>query len=151
MLDTIIPAVYIIILTMLAVLDFKYRIIPNKIIYPALILSLALSWFGIGMVSSLIGGAVMLAVMLVSLLFRKVMQVGMGDVKLGLLIGLMVGFPLISINMLFIGIAGIMVSVAVMIFKHRKGKDTLPFGTIMSIATILTILLGGNIWQLLVR
>lgn len=149
MIGVIAASVYIVLLTVVIVCDLRYRVIPNKVVYPGLAIALACSWFNIGIISLSIGAVVMLVIIgLLPRMFR--IKVGMGDVKLGILIGLMVGYPLIVVNMFIIGIASILLGIFVLFVKHWKSTDMMPFGAIMAIACILTILFGGDIWLLVI-
>lgn len=150
MLSIIAPSIYFIILTTLLIFDYKYHILPNKIVYPSLILVLALSWFFMGIVSSLIGGVIGLVAVLAPVLIFKI-KAGMGDIKLGLLIGLMVGYPLVIVNALVTGIIGIVFSVLVIATKRNKPGKLFPFGAVMCLAAMITIIWGFEIWQLIAR
>lgn len=149
MLSIVTVAVYIILLVMLCILDYKYRIISNKLIYPGIAGVLALSWFGMGIIPSLIGGGIGLLIMLVPLLFKA--KVGMGDIKLGLLIGLMVGYPLIVVNILVSGVLSIILCVWLVATKRKKFGDLVPYGSLLCVATIITILKGYDLWMLITK
>lgn len=148
--NIIAPAIYIVILTTLLILDYRHHKIPNKIVYPSLVLVLALSWFFMGIISSLIGGAIGLVAILAPVLIFKI-KAGTGDIKLGLLIGLMVGYPLVVVNILVIGIFGVAIGVWAVATKRIRLGVMLPFGSFMCVATMITIIWGYQIWQLLGR
>jgi leader peptidase (prepilin peptidase)/N-methyltransferase len=84
---------YIIILIIIAVIDFRKGIIPNGIVYPAVIAVILLNLVSAGTSSimTLIGGVSLAGFFLIASLLLK--NIGMGDIKLALLIGLMAGFP----------------------------------------------------------
>lgn len=148
MIGIISASVYIVLLTIIIVFDMRYRLIPNKVVCPGLAIALACSWFNIGIISLSIGAAIMLVI--IGLLPRIVrIKVGMGDIKLGILIGAMVGFPLVVVNIFVIGLVSILLTMFLLFVKHQKKHDVLPFGAIMAGACIFTILFGGNIWQLI--
>ena len=70
---------------------------------------------------------------------------GMGDVKLAGLLGLMVGFPLIFVA-LFVSIwAGGLVAVALLISGRKKRKEMLPFGPFLCIGGLAALLWGRQI------
>lgn len=141
------PAVYITLLVMLCVIDYKYHIIPNMIIYPGIFMVLTLSYFWIGIVPSLIGGAVVFVIMVLPLLFK--IKVGMGDIKLGLLVGLMIGYPLVVVNILVTGVMSIILCVFLVTTKRKAFTDLLPYGSLMCVATIITLIKGYDLWLLI--
>lgn len=150
MIDTVIaPAVYIVLLTIIMVIDLKHHLILNKLVYPGIVIALVLSWFGIGLLSAVIGGAIYFGLMMMA---RYVFKAGMGlgDIKLSLLIGLMVGYPFIFIYMAMLGVSSVLVYVFLRFIKHKKSSDEVPFGSVMCLMAMATILSGGAIWQLLI-
>ncbi len=137
--------IYSVMLLIIAVNDIKKHLIPNKVVYPGMAIALVLSWQTIGVLVALIGAGVLPVLMLVPIVFR--IKMGMGDYKLGVLLGLMVGFPHIIMVLLFTGIISVQVSLYYFIIKRRKKSKLLPFGAFMAIAGIITLIFGGVIWE----
>ena len=70
---------------------------------------------------------------------------GAGDIKLGLLIGLFNGFPG-NVIAIFLGfILGSVLSLALIIFKKKTLKDTVPFGPFLIIGSIISLLYSSSI------
>ena len=65
---------------------------------------------------------------------------GFGDVKLGLLIGLVVGFPNILISVYFAFISGGIVAMLLLALKLRGRKDAIPYGPFLAAGAMLTLL-----------
>jgi|WetSurMetagenome_2_1015567.scaffolds.fasta_scaffold189655_1 leader peptidase (prepilin peptidase) / N-methyltransferase len=131
---------YILVLIILAVFDLKRGIIPNKIVYPAIILTILLNIFSseIGIVMSLIGGFSLAAFLFITSLVLK--NMGMGDVKLALLIGLMTGFPE-GIIALFSGIfIGGLAAIFLVVTRLKKRKDTMPYGPFLVGGAVFTLI-----------
>lgn len=139
-----IPAVYIVILVVLIIFDYRHYIIPNRVVYPSMVAALALSWWGVGLVNSLIGGAIFFVMMLAG---RRMFGFGAGDVKLALLIGLMIGYPFIFLYFGALGLCGMVISGVALLIKRKARTDVMPFGAVMSVMAILILLIGGNVWQ----
>ena len=76
-------------------------------------------------------------------------KVGMGDIKFGILIGLMVGYPLAVMALILPWILGLVVAGTLMISKRTMRGADIPFAVFLSVSAIITMLWGGNIWQLL--
>ncbi|MDP2730823.1 MAG: prepilin peptidase [Dehalococcoidales bacterium] len=145
-------------LTVIFVIDLENQLILDKITYPAMLLALAFSFFrpelrsfsffwpGLGVESSLIGGVFGLALMaLPFILYRRGM--GMGDVKLAALVGLMTGFPLVILAVLLAWISGGLVAGILLAFKIKGTKDPIPSGTFLAVSAMVTLLWGEAIWQ----
>ncbi len=143
-----ISLIYVSLLTAIFVIDLENQLVLDKVTYPAMVLALAFSFFwpGLGVVSSLIGGAIGLAAMaLPFIIYRRGM--GLGDVKLGALVGLMTGFPLVFVAILLSWIGGGLVAAILLAFKIKKLKDPIPSATFLATSAMVTLLWGQAIWQ----
>ena len=155
-----ISLVYACLLTIIFVIDLENQLVLDKVIYPGMALALAFSFFwpGLGgiislpaealskVVSSLAGGALGLGAMaLPFIIYRRGM--GMGDVKLGALVGLMTGYPLVVIALLLSVITGGLVGASLLAFKIKKRKDPIPFAPFLATSAMVTLLWGQAIWQ----
>jgi leader peptidase (prepilin peptidase)/N-methyltransferase len=151
---------YACILLIIFFIDLENQLILNRITYPAMIIALGFSLLlpeisevsplvgGITgrLISSVVGGTIGLVFMAIPLIiYRRGM--GIGDIKLGLLIGLMTGFPLVFVALLMSVIVGGVISIILLIFKIKSRKDAIPFGPFMAAAAIVTLLWGQAIWQ----
>ncbi len=67
---------------------------------------------------------------------------GFGDVKLMLVLGLALGWPLIFMNIFLAVLLGAVVGVGLMLAQKANLKTALPFGCFLSVASILAILYG---------
>ncbi len=141
---------YFALLLILMVIDLEQGIIPNKIIYPGIVISLIISLITeIGLIRAVIGGGIGFVVMLMPALIYKG-GMGFGDVKMAGLIGLITGFPLIFVA-LFLGfVSGGLTAGLLLWLKLKKRKETIPFAPFLSLATMVTLLWGNNIlsWYL---
>lgn len=135
----------------LALIDLRHRIIPNRLTYPALLLFslvVLLAWL-IGSavnparaaIGLLLYGGILFIVAVVS------RGMGMGDVKLAALIGLVLG----SVGLRFVGVAaaaaiafgGLGGLVALGMGKGRK--SAIPFGPYLAAGAVVAGLWGGPI------
>lgn len=150
----------------LGVIDLKHGLILNKIVYPSAAVALIISFFrpslGIidtpllwpvilnGVVGGAVGFVLLLIPALISLLIYKQEGMGLGDVKMAALMGLVTGFPLIIVAILMGIILGGLVAGFLLLLGIKKRKETIPFGPFLSLATIATLLWGNNIlgWYL---
>lgn len=163
-LELAISLVYISLLILIFVIDLEKQLVLDKVIYPGMALAFAFSFFffwpwpepewisalpgeALGRaVSSLAGGAIGLAAMaLPFIIYRRGM--GMGDVKLGALVGLMTGFPLVFVAILLSWIAGGVVAAILLALKIKGLKDPIPSATFLASSAMVTLLWGQAIWR----
>ena len=154
--------IYASLLTIIFVIDLENQLILDVITYPAMALALIFSFFwpGVGelttlqvgtvklspLVSALAGGAFGLAATaLPFVIYRQGM--GFGDVKLGALVGLMTGFPLVILAILLSWITGGLVAAVLLAFKVKQPKDAIPSGTFLAVSAMVILLWGQPIWQ----
>ena len=137
---------FIVILIILAIIDLKKGIIPNRIVYPASIITIVLNLISseTGIVITLIGGVSLAGFFIISSLLLK--SIGMGDVKLALLIGLMTGFPEGIIALAGGIILGGVAAIALVLSKIKGRKDTMPYGPFLAAGAIFTLI--GNQFSL---
>ncbi len=144
----------------IAVIDWEHKLILNRLTYPAAIAALVIlaieSIFPgtlLGnleliprpaILSGVIGGAIGLVFFLIVFIINP-RGMGMGDVKLAGLIGLVTGFPL-GLVALFVGIfIGGLAAVVLLVLRMKGRKDVVPYGTFLAIGPIVTLLWGTPI------
>ena len=132
-------------------IDAERGLILNKLTIPCFILGiLIILIFQIEMWKSallglLSGGAIMLLIAVAGELIFKKESLGMGDVKLLVIIGTYVGFPHVLISLFFgILIAAIFILWGV-IFKKLRFGNTIPFGPFIAIGTLVYLVWGETI------
>lgn len=153
-------AFYCCLFIVLLVTDLEHNTLPNKIIYPgmviALILAIAGSIFGFGLtgvtisssrpwiIDAVIGGGIGFGLLLIpALIYRGGMS--WGDIKLAGLIGLVTGFPLVFIAMFLAIVSGGLTAAILILVKLKSRKDTIPFGPFLSLATMATLFWGNGL------
>ncbi len=149
MMDIIRFSFFVGVLIFLSVGDLRHGIIPNKIVYPAMLITIGLVMLSpeASIKMSLISGAALAGLLMIPVLLFK--GLGLGDVKLAALIGLMTGFPQ-GIIALFIGIAlGGLVAIILLLFKIKGWKDEMPYAPFLSLGAIV-VLLGGQYFLFLI-
>lgn len=138
----------------LLIYDLRWMMLPNKLVFPltgvALLMQVAnffSDWKGWGQLLN-----VVLAVAVGGGIFYVLFQVsdgnwiGGGDVKLGFMLGLMVGTPSKSVLLIFLAsVLGSLVSFPLLVNKKLGRKSTIPFGPFLIVAGVITVLLGTQI------
>jgi len=150
-LQTVVFAFYFCIFLTILVTDFEHRIIPNKIVYPSAVIALVISSYtpGIGIVNALIGGGfgfiLFILIAVFSFLVFKKEGMGIGDIKLITLIGIVTGFPMVIVAIYLAIISGGLVAIFLVVTKLKKMKDLIAYGVFLSLATMATLLWGRDI------
>ena len=132
-------------LILISFIDIEFRIIPNVIILPLIIPGLIISIFSNlkewWMPLAFSVGA-FLFMLIIHLIYPKGM--GMGDVKLSLMVGAFLVRNVITA--LFLGfLAGSIYGLSFIAIKKGKLKQAIPFGPFISIGSIVALFYGGNI------
>jgi len=146
-----VTAVYCCLFITLMVIDLEHGLILNKVVYPGMAVALLINVFlsQPGIVLSAIGGGIGLGLFLLIVLIARG-GMGWGDVKMAALTGLVTGFPLVFIALFLAVVLGGLAAGTLLLLKIRKRKEGIPFAPFLSLATIVTLLCGGNIlnWYL---
>ena len=148
-------AYYLIILSSFIVIffqDIKYGIIPDKIIFPAMIISIF--YLFINNPSSLIlhlasGIGAFFFFLIISYAFfalTKKQGMGGGDIKLAALLGIFLGFPKILICLYLAFLTGAIVAIILILWRKKFLKDSLPFGPFLIFGTFISLFLGDLIY-----
>lgn len=143
-----IVSVYSCLFIAIFVIDLECGLILNKLIYPAIPITIGLVFLRpeLTIINSLIGGGIgFVFLLLPAVISRGAM--GWGDVKMGALIGLMSGFPLIFVNLFIAVITGGTTACVLLLLRRKKRRETIPFGPFLAAASIITLLWGNAIWE----
>lgn len=144
--ESLVAAAYASLFIVVLFIDVEHRVIPNRIVYPAALLAVAISplWPELGLTRALIGGVVGFLVMLVPCLLGGM---GGGDVKLAGLIGVMVGFPLVFVALVISMTAGGLTAAALLATRRKGRKDAIAYGPFLAVAGLVTLLYGQPLWS----
>jgi prepilin signal peptidase PulO-like enzyme (type II secretory pathway) len=140
---------FVLVLLFIFIFDWKYYLILDKIVWPALIVGLimnliiGLNWFDLVLGTGLGAGF-----FLWQYLISNAKWVGEGDIKLGALIGAMFGWKLTLLVIVIAYLIGGFIAAFLLISKKRKFGDFLPMGTFLSAAAIIVLLWGDKILNL---
>jgi leader peptidase (prepilin peptidase)/N-methyltransferase len=137
-------------------IDLDHQIIPDVLSLPGIALGLlaSLAPHGIGWMNSLfglvVGGGVFVVIIIGSKLVLGEPGMGVGDVKLGAMLGTFLGWQL--------GLLGILLSVLIggplaagLLASGRKGRrDPLPFGPFLALGGVVSLFWGDALlaWYL---
>jgi len=161
-LNLIVGLFFITILILLSAIDYETKIIPNKVLIPAIAISALLlplymlkletipviansgvQWAIAGFFMG--GGFLYLVAVLAPLIFKKE-AMGGGDIKLAAFMGLYLGgYVMLA---LFIGFfLGAIIGIFLITRDKNKAQDMIPFGPFLAAGSIITIFFGPQLWN----
>jgi leader peptidase (prepilin peptidase) / N-methyltransferase len=177
----------VVVLTVVFITDWKKTIIPNRITYPAIIISLAsgiiltlyeMYWLYFSLAHSKLGnylmsphsdyfqrhlyytaepfiGSLIMGVaiglfFLALILVTRGRGMGGGDLKLGIFMGLSLGFPNALLALMLSFLLGSAVGLGLMLAKKKHFGQTIPFGPFLSLGGLIALFWGQQIidWYL---
>jgi leader peptidase (prepilin peptidase)/N-methyltransferase len=145
-------------LCLVFVIDLEHRLILHPVSLIGAVLGLVIGTYLHGLVTTLIGGAVgfgvMLAFYFIGELYVRFMAkkrgittdevaLGFGDVNLSGILGLLLGWPLISVGLLFAVLAGGLISLVIilgmLIAKKYKAFTAIPYAPFLILSALFLL------------
>jgi prepilin signal peptidase PulO-like enzyme (type II secretory pathway) len=123
--------------------DFQYQVLPDVILAPLFVVAIArLGYYRPDvLVSSLAMGVLLAASLGLLYIISRGRWLGLGDVKLAAVIGMLFGFP-VAIGITLIAIwSGALVGLVMIARRQATMKTALPFGSFWTAAAILALMI----------
>jgi len=132
----------------LFVYDCRYYLLPDMVTLPAvaiiIVLNLVLGMSPLAMcLGALIGGGFFALQFVLS----KGRWIGGGDIRLGVLMGVLLSWPLILVALFIAYVSGAAIGIILLLMKKKHFGSKLPFGTFLSVSSIATLWYGQVILQ----
>jgi leader peptidase (prepilin peptidase)/N-methyltransferase len=131
--------------------DLKHYLVADIIIYPAIMVSFLYRLFEASVIidyilASIIAGGFFLAIVLIS----KGKWMGIGDIKIGVLMGLILGMPWVLVALSLAFLFGAFVSIVLLVLKKKTLQSEIPFGPFLVFATFIVMFWGETLlnWYL---
>ncbi len=137
-----------VILLLVFVYDLKYFLIPDAFILVGAVGAILASifWgtpvFPQALLGSILGGGFFAFLVLIS----RGRWMGGGDVKLGFLMGLILGWSHLLLALFLAFVGGALVGIILILAGKKTLKSAVPFGTFLSVATLVALLFGDKLW-----
>lgn len=162
--DTLVLWIFSALLIVVAFVDLDHRRIPNPLIVAGLILGIlpiagilldfytvySGDWFSI-LESMLIPTLLLFAFSLVSGLISGSRGLGMGDVKLYLVIGTFLGWRLSFLSLWIASVLGGLLGLAWLLFRKGSRHTEFPFGPFIAVGAFVSSIYGSEILQWVFR
>lgn len=136
------------VLIIIFIFDFKYLLVADKIVVPSIFISFLLnlivkmSWQNL-----LLGAIIGSSFFLIQYLISKGEWIGSGDIYIGALMGVMLGFKNVILALILAYIIGSIVALLLVAFKKEGWKSKIPLGPFLAIGTIISLFFGEKILQ----
>jgi leader peptidase (prepilin peptidase)/N-methyltransferase len=128
--------------------DLKYYLILDRITLPAIILFTAINlYLGMNWQNLLISGIIGGSFFLIQFLISRGKWIGGGDIRLGVLMGVILGWPMLMLAIFLAYIIGSVISVGLILGGKKKWSSKVPLGIFLTTATVITLFWGEVIWN----
>jgi len=135
--------------------DLKYCLVYGVIIYPILAIILIYQFIFHGhwpvLVNPLLSSLGTGLFFYFLYFFTKKKGLGLGDVQIGLLMGLLLGFPNIIVALYLAFLTGALVGIILIIVGRAKLKTAIPFGPFLILATFIAWFIGDQIVKIVMN
>ena len=154
--ETITYFLYLFIISSLLIIifvyDLKHFIIPDRVVFPAIAIALIFNFFpyvrsSVGGHNSILTAAGAAIFFLIIVLISQGKWMGVGDIKLAFLMGLLLGFPYILVALFFSFLIGAIMGIGLILAKRKTMKSEIPFGPFLVAGTFVALFWGREIIQ----
>lgn len=133
-------------LIIIFVYDLKYLLILDKVSISAFLVALILNTqLGYNFFDLMLASTVIAGFFLLQFLISKGKWIGGGDIRMGLVMGAMLGFKMALVALFLAYIIGAVFGIMLLMLKKKSLQSKLAFGTFLSLATFVTLLWGSNL------
>lgn len=140
--------IFIAVLIVIFVYDWRWYLILDVITVPATVFAFFVNLFlGYGLGNLLLGAVIGGGFFLMQFLVSSGRWIGGGDIRLGILLGVMLGWKLLLVTLFLAYLSGSIVGLGLIIAKQKKFSSPMPFGTFLAAAAIVSLLYGEPLWQ----
>jgi leader peptidase (prepilin peptidase)/N-methyltransferase len=141
----LIDSLWILVLVQVIFFDFEHRLILDRVLVPAMVVALGLSFFTphLSFLASLLtglgAGLLFLLVALAGAAIFRAEALGFGDVKLAVFIGTILGFPDVFSALLYgVVMAGVF-SLVLIALRRKSMKDSIAYGPYLAAGTLVVL------------
>jgi prepilin signal peptidase PulO-like enzyme (type II secretory pathway) len=138
-------------LVLIFLYDFKYFIIPDRFSLPAFVLAFMVNLLmGSDWLNLLMARLLAFGFFFLQFILSNGKWIGGGDLRLGLVMGAMLGWPNVLVALFIAYLVGAVVGVILLALKKKTGKSEIPFGPFLAIGTFASLLWGSQLlsWYL---
>jgi len=134
---------------LLFIYDYFWKLLPDKITIPAIAIAFAwnlaigYNWFDLVVGAAIVGGFFFLQYAI-----SRGRWIGGGDVRFGLLLGVMFGIYDGVLSLFVAYILGASIAIVMLLSGTADRKTIIPFGTFLAVSGFIVMLWGGRLLDL---
>ncbi len=137
---------FAVLLIVIFVYDWLYQEILPSIIWVGVLVGLIFNFYlHVNLVAMLIGALVAGGFFLLQFVVSKGRWIGGGDVRLGVLMGVWLGWPAVLAAMILAYVVGAIGGLFLIATGKKQLSSAIPFGTYLSLGTFVTLLWGSEV------
>ncbi|RMG98077.1 MAG: prepilin peptidase [Chloroflexi bacterium] len=148
-------ALYMAVLILIIVIDLEHRLILDMITLPGTLFAIAISYLlppqentmRLALAGAIAGFLIFYLIYWIAQFFYGAGALGLGDVKLALLMGAMLGFHRIFFALMLAIMLGGVVSLLLLLTRRINRHTYLPYGQYLAVAAIIMLLWGVQVYN----
>ncbi len=127
--------------------DYNYQLILSRVIWVGSFVGGIVNYYALGLMpGSMITAAVVTGgFFLFQFLVSRGRWIGGGDVRLGVLMGIWLGWPNVLVALFIAYILGSIVAIGLLVSKKFRFDSAVPFGTFLAIGTLCSLFFSNQI------
>jgi prepilin signal peptidase PulO-like enzyme (type II secretory pathway) len=141
---SLLHGIYAVVLLTIVYTDIRQHRVPNLVVYPAIVFACGVALSHPEWWKNLLGGVVAAILLTIPVFIYGPERAGIGDIKMALFMGLILGFSMNLYWALLIAFAaGALVGGIGILLGKLHRKSTLPFAAFLGLGTIVVLFLGA--------
>lgn len=142
---------YISILLGLFYYDLRWSLVPDRITLPVIVAGLLtqLMLFPQSFLFTMLAVCVGAGFFAAQYLISRGAWIGGGDIRLGALMGVMLGWPAVLVALFGAYIAGAAVAIVLLSLRLKNRKSEIPFGPFLTGATVIVLLYSDQLMSVI--
>lgn len=132
--------------------DLKYMLVSDRVLVPAILIALIATLLPgtIHIADALIGASIAFIFFSLQIIISKGKWLGGGDVRVGVLIGIILGWQLTLVALFMAYIVGAITAIITLALSKKTSKAKIPFVPFLVIGTVTALFLGEELinWYL---
>jgi leader peptidase (prepilin peptidase)/N-methyltransferase len=142
-LEFFIYSAYSFFLITIFVYDLRWQIIPDEVVIPGIVIALIGQFFlPVKFTEALLGAIIGGGFFLIQYLVSRGRWIGGGDIRLGVMMGLMLGWPRLLAALFLAYFLGAVIGIILIAFGRKKMKSYLAFGPFLTLFTLVALIYG---------